>query len=210
MKSTYRMSEGDRLSRRRPREIYYNASDDRRGDGECDVGHGTNYRYFRMDQACARRETAKRSRSFGSTVTGTWRTGGQHVGTGLLRAGESGEAKDNIEHEVRHFYCDRRCRRVDLTLDGFRPRPWRGTKTGGIYQRAGQVFERGTRDNTNMDRDGHGPAALVRGLFEAGVRTRRPLDHMSGATSRGRREGRRETLDRPFEYALVLQRPKPN
>jgi tetratricopeptide (TPR) repeat protein len=173
----------------------YSRMGDRRGEANALWGLG-NYHYFRgfPDQGVGEfRQALEIFRDVGDLTMEAWSL--HMLGTGLLRAGETVEAKGHIEHAIRHFYAAGDAAGLTLTLDDLSAI----SVVEGDLPRAARL--RGAARNLTTE-TGAGLAGFVEDSFEAGVRPG-VRSHMSEADlARYGAEGAAMTLDEAIDYAL--------
>ncbi len=98
------------------RDIYHRIGD-RRGEANSLWGLG-NYLYFRRAKGFGIEENRQALEIFREVGDRTMEGWALHMlGTGLLRSGNTAEAKDSIEHAIRHFYAAGDAAGLTLTLD---------------------------------------------------------------------------------------------
>ena len=157
------------------REIYHRVGD-RRGEANALWGIG-NYEYFRGfpgNGVTEFRETIGMFREVGDLTMEAW---GLHMlGTSLLRNGDIVEAREHIEHAVRHFYAAGDASGLTLTLDDLSA----VAVADGDLPRAARL--RGAARNLTME-TGTGLAVYVEDTFEIRRPAGDPLAHV------GRRAG---------------------
>jgi len=176
------------------RDIYHRIGD-RRGEANALWGMG-NYRYFRLHPGFGIEENRQALEIFREVGDRTMEAWALHMlGTGLLRVGETAEAKDKIVHAIRHFYAAGDAAGLTLTLDDLSA----VAVAEGDFPRAARL--RGAARNLTTE-TGTGLAGFVEDSFEAGVRPG-VRSHMSEADlARYGAEGAAMTLDQAIAYAL--------
>ena len=177
------------------RDIYHRIGD-RRGEANALWGMG-NYLYFRRAHGLRHRaRTGRRSRSSARSVTGRWRRGRCTCsGPGCCGPARPVEAKDHIEHAIRHFYAAGDAAGLTLTLDDLSAI----AVVEGDLPRAARL--RGAARNLTTE-TGTGLAGFVEDSFEAGTRPG-VRAHMSEADlARYGAEGAAMTVDEAIAYAL--------
>ena len=176
------------------RDIYHRIGD-RRGEANALWGLG-NYHYFRgfEDQGIPEfREALEIFREVGDLTMEAWSL--HMLGTGLLRAGVVEEAKDHIEHAVRHFHAAGDAAGLTLTFDDLSAL----AVAEGDLPRAARL--RGAARILTTE-TGAGLAGYVEDSFELGVRPG-VRSHMSEPDlARYGAEGAAMTLDEAVAYAL--------
>ena len=176
------------------RDIYHRIGD-RRGEANSLWGLG-NYLYFRRAKGFGIEENRQALEIFREVGDRTMEGWALHMlGTGLLRSGNTAEAKDSIEHAIRHFYAAGDAAGLTLTLDDLSA----VAVVEGDMPRAARL--RGAARNLTTE-TGAGLAGFVEDTFEAGVRPG-VRSHMSEADlARYGAEGAAMTLDQAIAYAL--------
>jgi hypothetical protein len=117
------------------------------------------------------------------------------VGTALLRNGDVAEARENVEHAIRHFYAAGDAAGLTLTLDDLSA----VAVAEGDLPRAARL--RGAARNLTTE-TGAELARFVEDRFETGVRPG-IRSHMSETElARYGAEGAAMTLDEAIDYAL--------
>ena len=176
------------------REIYHRIGD-LRGEANALWGIG-NYEYFRGfpgNGATEFRETIGMFREVGDLTMEAWSL--HMLGTSLLRSGEVVEAREHIEHAIRHFHAAGDASGLTLTLDDLSA----VAVAEGDLPRAARL--RGAARNLTMA-TGTGLAVYVEDQFESGARPG-IRSHMSDdELARYGAEGAAWTLDEAVTYAL--------
>jgi len=160
-----------------------------------------NYHYFRNQQANGTAEFRAALEMFRQTADLTMEAWALHMlGSGLLRNGEVGEARQHIEHAIRHFHAAGDAAGLTLTLDDMSAL----AVAAGDLDRAARL--RGAARNLTTE-TGAGLATYVEDTFEAGVRPG-IRSHMAVADlERLGAEGAAMTLDEAVAYALEGSEP---
>jgi predicted ATPase/class 3 adenylate cyclase len=176
------------------REIYHRIGD-LRGEANALWGIG-NYEYFRGfpgNGVTEFRETIGMFREAGDLTGEAW---GRHMlGSSLLRNGEVVEAREHIEHAIRHFHAAGDASGLTLTLDDLSA----VAVAEGDLPRAARL--RGAARNLTME-TGTGLADYVEDQFESGVRPGIRSHMADDELARYGAEGAAWTLDDAVAYAL--------
>jgi len=160
-----------------------------------------NYHYFRNQQGNGTDEFRAALDMFRQTADLTMEAWALHMlGSGLLRNGEIGEARQHIEHAIRHFHAAGDAAGLTMTLDDMSAL----AVAAGDLDRAARL--RGAARNLTTE-TGAGLATYVEDTFEAGVRPG-IRSHMAVADlERLGAEGAAMTLDQAVAYALEESEP---
>jgi predicted ATPase/class 3 adenylate cyclase len=185
----------------RARDIYHRTGD-RRGEANALWGIG-NYFYFRayprngVDEF---RQTLPMFREVGDLTMEAW---GLHMlGTALLRNGDVEEAREHVEHAIRHFYTAGDASGLTLTLDDLSA----VAVADGDLPRAARL--RGAARNLTTE-TGAQLAGYVEDTFESGARPGVRSHMSSDDLARYGAEGAAWTLDEAVAYALEGADPAP-
>jgi predicted ATPase/class 3 adenylate cyclase len=185
----------------RARDIYHRIGD-RRGEANALWGIG-NYFYFRayprngVDEF---RQTLPMFREVGDLTMEAW---GLHMlGTALLRNGDVEEAREHVEHAIRHFYTAGDASGLTLTLDDLSA----VAVADGDLPRAARL--RGAARNLTTE-TGAQLAGYVEDTFETGARPGVRSHMSSDDLARYGAEGAAWTLDEAVAYALEGADPAP-
>jgi predicted ATPase/class 3 adenylate cyclase len=173
----------------------YHELNDLRGEANALWALG-NYHYFRNSHASGVGEFREALEMFRQTQDLTMEAWALHMlGSGLLRTGNSGEARQHIQHAIRHFHAAGDAAGLTLTLDDMSAL----AVAEGDLERAARL--RGAARNLTTE-TGTGLATYVEDTFETGVRPG-VRSHM-GPTDLERlgAEGAAMTLDEAVTYAL--------
>jgi non-specific serine/threonine protein kinase len=160
-----------------------------------------NYHYFRNRFGNGIEEFRQALEMFRRTGDLTMEAWGLHMlGTGLLRNGEVAEARQLIQHAIRHFQAAGDAAGLTLTLDDMSAIE----VALGDLPRAARL--RGAARNLTIE-TGAGLATFVEDTFETGVRPQ-VRSHMSPEEiERLGAEGAAMTLDEAVAYALEGSEP---
>jgi predicted ATPase/class 3 adenylate cyclase len=183
------------------RETFHRIGD-LRGEANALWGLG-NYHYFREfpgNGADEFRQTLAMFREVGDLTMEAW---GLHMlGTALLRNGDVDDARDNIEHAIRHFYASGDASGLTLTLDDLSA----VAVADGDLPRAARL--RGAARNLTVE-TGAQLAGFVEDTFESGSRPGIRSHMSSDDLARYGAEGAAWTLDEAIAYALDGTDPTP-
>ena len=170
---------------------------DRRGEGNTLWGLG-NYHYFQAWEDLGIPffgEALETFRAVGDRTMEAWSL--HMLGTAQLRKGDLVEARDNVEHAMRHFYAAGDTAGITLCLDDLSS----VEVAEGNLERAA-ILRGAARNLTAVT--GAGLANYVEDLYEVGARPK-IVEHMSEAElERLSAEGAALTLDEAVAYALGM------
>ncbi|HEX7950192.1 MAG TPA: adenylate/guanylate cyclase domain-containing protein [Candidatus Limnocylindrales bacterium] len=160
-----------------------------------------NYHYFRNQHASGVAEFREALDMFRRTQDLTMEAWALHMlGSGLLRTGNVDEARQHIQHAIRHFHAAGDASGLTLTLDDMSAL----AVADGDLERAARL--RGAARNLTTE-TGTGLATYVEDSFEAGVRPG-VRSHMAKADlERLGAEGAAMALDQAIAYALEGSEP---
>jgi tetratricopeptide (TPR) repeat protein len=173
----------------------YNRVGDLRGEANAVWGIG-NYHYFRAVPGNGVDEFRQALTMFREVNDLTMEAWALHMlGTALLRSGEIDEARDKVEHAMRHFYAAGDASGLTLTLDDLSA----VAVADGDLPRAARL--RGAARNLTTE-TGAQLAGFVEDTFEAGVRPGVRSHMSSDDLARYGAEGAAWTIDEAVAYAL--------
>jgi predicted ATPase/class 3 adenylate cyclase len=160
-----------------------------------------NYHYFRNRAANGTVEFRGALEMFRRTQDLTMEAWALHMlGSGLLRNGEVDEARQHIEHAIRHFHAAGDAAGLTMTLDDMSA----VAVATGELDRAARL--RGAARNLTTE-TGTGLASYVEDTFETGVRPGVRSHMAADELERLGAEGAAMTLDQAVAYALEGSEP---
>jgi predicted ATPase/class 3 adenylate cyclase len=160
-----------------------------------------NYHYFRNQLGNGTTEFRAALEMFRRTADLTMEAWALHMlGSGLLRNGEVDEARQHVEHAMRHFHAAGDAAGLTMTLDDMSAL---AVATGDL-ERAARL--RGAARSLTSE-TGTGLAEYVEDAFEAGVRPGVRSHMTTGDLERLGAEGAAMTLDEAVAYALEGSEP---